>query len=102
MKGFGTNEKELIRVLSKPDPAKMNSIRMGYSAKYKKDLVVQIKSETGGYLEQGLVALASGPLAHDADILRRAMKGKRAPQNDENVGGTANYIRRVGNQRNCN
>ncbi|KAF2492821.1 Annexin [Lophium mytilinum] len=75
MKGIGTNEKELIRVLSKPDPAKMNSIRLQYSAKYKKDLITEIKRETSGYLEQGLVALVWGPLTHDAHMLYEAMKG---------------------------
>ncbi|KAF2803338.1 Annexin [Mytilinidion resinicola] len=75
MKGFGTNEKELIRVLSKPDPAKMNSIRLQYSAKYKKDLVTEIRKEVSGYFEQGLVALVWGPLTHDANMLYSAMKG---------------------------
>jgi len=75
MKGFGTNEKELIRILSKPDPVIMATIRTQYNQRFMKDLVNDLASETSGYFKEGLVAIARGPLTHDAYQLYEAMKG---------------------------
>jgi annexin A7/11 len=75
VKGFGTNEKELIRIFSKADPAKVHWIREQYPKAKRGPLISDIKSEVSGYLEQGLVALASGPLIHDCQMLNAAMKG---------------------------
>lgn len=75
MKGFGTNEKELIRILSKLDPIQINSVRAAFNQRFMKDLVKEIQGETSGYFEKGLVAIVRGPLTQDAHLLYESMKG---------------------------
>ena len=78
MKGFGTNEKQLIRILSKPDPIQMRVLVHAFNTLPKrgsKNLEQWLVSETSGYLEDGLTALARGPLYQDVFLLHRAMKG---------------------------
>ncbi|KAL2019297.1 hypothetical protein VTK56DRAFT_9764 [Thermocarpiscus australiensis] len=75
MKGFGTNEKTLIRVLATKDPLQIATIRDAYLRLHRRDLVTDIKSETSGWLEAGLVALARGPLLNDVYLLHEAISG---------------------------
>lgn len=75
MKGFGTNEAVLIATLSKVDPIQANAIREQYNARYHEDLIKRLKSETSGYFEEALVAIAQGPLITDCWTLKDAMKG---------------------------
>ncbi|KAM7182665.1 annexin-like protein [Rhypophila sp. PSN 637] len=75
MKGFGTDEKTLIRVLATKDPLQILTIRNAYSRIHRRDLVADIKSETRSWFEMGLVALARGPLLHDVHLLHDAMSG---------------------------
>lgn len=75
MKGFGTDEKALIYVLAKLDPLQMAAVRSTYSNHIGRDLYKDVKSETGGYLRQGLLALIDGPLLHDAKSARDAVEG---------------------------
>lgn len=91
MKGFGTNEKELIRILSKADPFQANAMREGFNQRFMKDLVKELEKETSGYFEKGLVAIARGPLAGDVWALYEAMKGmgtKEAILDDVLIGRT--------------
>ncbi len=41
----------------------------------RRDLISDLKSETSGWFETGLVALARGPLLNDVHLLREAMSG---------------------------
>ncbi|KAF7118578.1 hypothetical protein CNMCM5793_008112 [Aspergillus hiratsukae] len=75
MKGFGTDEKTLIQVLSKLDPLQMAAVRSTYSNYLHRDLSKDVKSETGGYLRQGLLAIIDGPLLHDVHSAREAVEG---------------------------
>ncbi|KAL1866757.1 hypothetical protein VTK73DRAFT_4549 [Phialemonium thermophilum] len=75
MKGFGTDEKALIRVLATKDPLQIATIRDAYSRLFRRDLVHDLKSETRGWFEAGLVALARGPLLHDVHLLHDATDG---------------------------
>ncbi|KAK3323660.1 annexin-like protein [Cercophora scortea] len=75
MKGFGTDEKALIRVLATKDPLQMATIRDAYARLHRRNLEADIKSETGGWLETGLIALVRGPLEHDVHLLRESMSG---------------------------
>ena len=75
MKGFGTDEKGLIRALTNKDPLQITTIRDAYSRLHRRDLVSDLKSETSGWFEAGLVALARGPLLNDVHLLREAMSG---------------------------
>ncbi|KAI0483096.1 hypothetical protein GGR56DRAFT_622925 [Xylariaceae sp. FL0804] len=75
MKGFGTNEKVLIQVLSTKDPLQMEAINSAYFRMFSRSLEKDLRSETRGWFETGLVALAQGPLLHDAHLLHAAMDG---------------------------
>lgn len=89
MKGFGTDEAALIRILSRPDPLQMAQLRQTYNQRFVRDLIKDLEKETSGYFEKGLVAVAHGPLTHDATVLRDSMKGlgtKEAALNDVLIG----------------
>lgn len=75
MKGLGTDEKALIQVLAHLDPLQMAAVRATYSQHIGRDLYKDVKSETGGYLRQGLLALIEGPLMHDVRCAREAIEG---------------------------
>lgn len=75
MKGFGTDEKTLIRVLSSKDPLQMEVLKSTYHREFRRSLESDVISETGGWLEKGLVALIQGPLLHDCHSLYNAMNG---------------------------
>lgn len=75
MKGFGTDEAALIRVLSKLDPLQMAAVRSTYMTYIGRDLRKDVKSETSGYFRQGLLAIIEGPLEHDAHVVRDSVQG---------------------------
>lgn len=75
MKGFGTDERALIRILASKDPLQINTIRDAYTRLHRRDLIKDVKSETSGWFETGLVALIRGPLLHDVHMLYEAMSG---------------------------
>lgn len=75
MKGFGTDEATLIQVLSRLDPLQMAAVRSKYTSHIGRDLYKDVKSETSGYLEMGLLAIIEGPLMHDAILVREAVEG---------------------------
>lgn len=89
MKGFGTDEKTLIRVLATKDPHQMAAIRDAFTRLHRRNLEADVKSETSGWLETGLLSLVRGPLGHDVHLLRDAMSGigtKEAVLNDVLLG----------------
>lgn len=89
MKGFGTDEKALIQILSKPDPLQIALLRTTYSQRHRRDLEKDIKSETSKYFRDGLVAIVQGPLMHDVHTVHDAIKGlgtKEASLNDVLLG----------------
>lgn len=65
MKGFGTDETVLIKILSKPDPLQMALLRNTYSTRIQRNLEHDVASETSGHFKEGLVALVRGPLMQD-------------------------------------
>ncbi|TGJ88014.1 hypothetical protein E0Z10_g737 [Xylaria hypoxylon] len=75
MKGFGTDEKALTRVLANKDPLQVEAIKAAYSRLFSRSLEKDIKSETSKYFELGLVAIVWGPLLHDVHLLHSAMDG---------------------------
>jgi annexin A7/11 len=76
MKGFGTNEKLLIQVLSQvPDPQHMEKLRRTYDDRFRRSLLKDIESETSRWFEAGLLALARGPLQQDAYCVDKAVRG---------------------------
>merc|ERR1711939_423483 len=75
MKGFGTDENALIRILAKPDPLQMALLKNTYNQRHRRDLEKDIRSETSKYFREGLVALVQGPLMHDVHSVHEAIKG---------------------------
>lgn len=75
MKGIGTDEKALIKVLSTKDPLQANALRNRYKSQFHRDLVQDIQGETSGWFEEGLCALARGPLLQDVMCLHSAVDG---------------------------
>jgi annexin A7/11 len=75
MKGFGTDEKALIRILSNKDPLQIEALRSEYERTFSRRLVRDIEKETSGWFETGLVQLARGPLLTDVHLLHWSMSG---------------------------
>jgi annexin A7/11 len=89
MKGFGTDEAALIRILSKPDPLQIAMLRTTYTQRLRRNLEADIKSETSKYFRDGLVAIVQGPLLHDVHQVNTAIKGlgtKESALNDVLLG----------------
>ena len=82
MKGFGTDEKTLIRVLATKDPLQIEALKDAYARHIGRNLQKDLESETRSWLEKGLVALMRGPLQHDVHLLREAISG---PGTNEDV-----------------
>lgn len=75
MKGFGTDEKTLIKVLCDKDPHQIDAIRTAFEKGLGRKLIKDIESETSSWFEFGLVQLARGPLLADVFNLYGAMSG---------------------------
>ncbi|KAI1435305.1 hypothetical protein GGR50DRAFT_335693 [Xylaria sp. CBS 124048] len=75
MKGFGTDENTLIRVLANKDPHQIEAIKAAYSRQFSRSLEQDVKSETSGYFGDGLVSIIRGPLLHDVHLLHTAVDG---------------------------
>lgn len=75
MKGFGTDEATLIRILSKPDPLQMALLRNTYTQRIARNLEKDIDSETSSHFCEGLLALVRGPLMADVYNIHNSIKG---------------------------
>lgn len=89
MKGFGTNDKALIKALAKLDPLQIAGLRQVYRSRIGRDLEKDITSETSGYYREGLLAIARGPLLEDVYCVQKAIRGvgtKETMLNDVLIG----------------
>jgi annexin A7/11 len=75
MKGFGTDEKALIRALAPLDPLQAVVVRNTYNQRTGKQLLGDVKAEVSGWFEEGLCAIIRGPLQQDVYLLKEAMDG---------------------------
>lgn len=75
MKGFGTDEAVLIRVLATAGPLEIPVIKDTFQQRHRRSLESDVKSETGGYFELGLMSILMGPLQHDVWSIHEALKG---------------------------
>lgn len=75
MKGFGTDEKALIRTLADKDPLQIEAIKSSYERQFGRSLMKDVSKETSGDLEFGLLAIIRGPCLNDAYELYRAIQG---------------------------
>ena len=75
MKGFGTNEDALIKIVANRTNQQRMAIKEAYKTAFGRDLVSDLKSELRGKLEDAMVALFTEPIEYDCDSLKKAMKG---------------------------
>ncbi|XP_069039124.1 annexin A4 [Lepisosteus oculatus] len=75
MKGAGTDEEAIIKVLAKRTIAQRQLIKQAFKASVGKDMPDEIKSELTGNFEKVVVGLLMTAPMYDAYELRNAMKG---------------------------
>jgi annexin A7/11 len=75
MKGFGTDEKALIKHLADKDPLQIEVLRRTYNQHFKRHMLNDVQGETSGWFEEGLCAIIRGPLQQDVVLLHSAMDG---------------------------
>jgi len=75
MKGMGTDEAAIIRVLTSHNNEQRQEIEKMFKTMYGKDLREDLKSELRGNFEDAVIALLDPPRLYDAKELKRAMKG---------------------------
>lgn len=76
MKGFGTDDKTLIRELcTQHDPFVIDAVRTGYKQYKGKDLMKAVEGDVSGWYEAVLRFQVYGPVMGDVVALHRAMKG---------------------------
>ena len=75
MKGFGTDEATLIKVVANRTNRQRQIIKDQYKQAFGRDLIADLKSELHGKMEDAFVALFTNPAEFDADSLRNAMHG---------------------------
>lgn len=76
MKGMGCDEAAIIKIVTGPkyqNPWVIQQLTQDYNKRFIRDLEKDIKSETRGDLEDGLLAILRGPLANDIRTLDKAM-----------------------------
>ena len=75
MKGFGTDEAALIKIVANRTNIQRQQIKAAYKATFGRDLISDLKSELHGKFEDAMIALFTEPIEYDADQLREGMKG---------------------------
>ena len=75
MKGWGTNEKEIIDVLCHRSNRQRQGISAAFTGEFGRDLTADLKSELGGNFESVIVGLMMPTPAYCAKQLHKAMKG---------------------------
>ncbi len=75
MKGFGTDEATLIKVVANRTNRQRQIIKEQYKQAFGRDLISDLKSELHGKMEDAFIALFTNPVEFDADSLRDALKG---------------------------
>lgn len=75
MKGMGTDEQEIIDVLTSRTNSQRQQIKTKYEALFERDLIDDLKSELGGTFEDVIVALMISPAEYLCQQLHDAMAG---------------------------
>ena len=75
MKGFGTNEADLISILAQYPAPLIKHLKQTYYQRHKRSLEDHVKSETSSYFRLALLSILRGPLQQDVFLLDKALKG---------------------------
>lgn len=75
MKGMGTDEQEIIDILTTRTNSQRQEIKEKYEAEFDRDLIDDLKSELGGELEDVVVALMTPSVNYLCNQLHHAMAG---------------------------
>jgi len=75
MKGFGTDEKAIIEILTARSNAQRQQIKECFLREYGRDLIEDLKSELGGKFEDVIIALMLPPVEYLCKQLHKAMSG---------------------------
>ena len=75
MKGFGTDEAAIIKIIANRTNAHRQKIKVAYKSAFGRDLISDLKSELHGNFEDAVLALFVEPVEYDCDQLKKAMKG---------------------------
>ena len=75
MKGFGTDEDTLIRIVANKTSSERLKIKEEWEKVYGSNLISELKKELHGKMEEAMIALFTDPIEYDCDSLRNAMSG---------------------------
>jgi len=75
MKGLGTNEKEIISVLTSHSNLERQELKKRYLSQYGHNLVDDLKSEISGHFLETTLAYLEPTIEYEAECLRKAIKG---------------------------
>ena len=75
MKGIGTDEAAIIKVIANRTNDQRQKIKLAYKTAYGRDLIDDLKSELRGKFEDAVLALFETPIDFDVRELNKAMKG---------------------------
>lgn len=74
MKGFGTDERAIIDLLSRRANSQRQQIKLIYKTMYGRDLISDLSSELSFRFKQAVLALMMIPAEYDADQLNKAIR----------------------------
>lgn len=75
MKGFGTDEEEIIKILTARTNAQRQQIKAQFEIELGRDLIKDLKSELSGKFEDVILALMTTPVEYLCKQLHNAMAG---------------------------
>ncbi|CAE6037710.1 unnamed protein product [Arabidopsis arenosa] len=84
-RGWGTDEKAIIRVLGQRDESQRKRIRESYREIYGKDLIDDLSSELSGDFMKAVVSWTYDPAERDARLVNKILKDKKKKKSLENL-----------------
>ena len=92
MKGLGTDEAALIRVLAHLSPLEVPALKQAFQQRHGRSLEHDVEKEVSGHFEMCLLSILRGPLQNDVWCLHKAIHGAGTKENllDEILIGRSN------------
>ena len=75
MKGIGTDESTLIRVLAHLSPLEVPALKQTFQQRHGRSLEHDVEKEVSGHFEMCLLSILRGPLQNDVWCLNKAIRG---------------------------